>query len=96
MPTKPKPKGPPPCQPVKCKSSIFGDNSPISDFRLGEIVEYLIHGRTHLCHSRPSRGPRKLACRGGRNIQLKTWHARGYIDEPTDDALAAAMKALDL
>lgn len=96
MPSKPKPKGPPPCQPVKCKSCIFGDTSPITEYRLAEIVRYLLKGTTHLCHSRPSRGPRKLACRGGRNIQLKTWHAMGLIEEPTDEALAAAMKALDL
>lgn len=95
----PRPIGPPPCQPVQCKTCILRDNGahwPVGPEKMAEIYAYTIRGKTHLCHSRPSRGPRKLACRGLRDWQLMIWHRLGIIDEPTDEALAAPMVKHDL
>lgn len=72
----------------QCKTCIFrpGD-SMITPRRLVEIQTYLIGGNAHLCHTDGAR-----ACRGGRHYQLVIWHRLHMIAEPTDAALAEAMK----
>ncbi|ABW31925.1 hypothetical protein [Acaryochloris marina] len=72
--------------PAQCKSCIF--RSPedgglvLGDDRTTEITEYLCSGKQHICHTNP-----ELACRGGRDIQLRVFAALGMIDQPTDEAL---------
>lgn len=56
------------------------------------VTEYrvsLLSGCNHLCHSDPTN---KTICRGGRDFQLQVFHRLGIIENPTDEALAEAMR----
>jgi hypothetical protein len=76
----------------QCSTCIFREGNPmhLSPGRLGEIQGSLLEGNSHVCHHSP--GGRKLACRGGRDYQVTIWHRLGWIDDATDEALAAAMR----
>lgn len=54
---------------------------------MAEITEYVIKGRNHLCHKDTTD---QTICRGGRDLQLRTWHCLGMIKKPTDEALREA------
>lgn len=76
----------------KCETCPFGSGDRairLSPEYFQEILNYLAKGTNHLCHS-DSRN--KTVCRGGRDIQLKLMCHRGWIPEPTDEALAKAME----
>ncbi|WP_009630145.1 hypothetical protein [Synechocystis sp. PCC 7509] len=56
---------------------------------IAKIHSYLISGANHLCNSDRSN---RTICLGGRNFQLDIWHKMGIISEPTNEALAIAMR----
>ncbi len=57
--------------------------------KTAEIHAYLLSGTNHLCHSNRSNN---TICLGGRKFQLTSWHRLGIISEPTNEALAIAMR----
>lgn len=57
--------------------------------KLAEIYEYLTNGMNHLCHGDRTNN---TVCVGGRNWQLEMWCNMGWIDAPTNEALALAMR----
>lgn len=73
-----------------CNTCPFEGKSPLAlpPEKLTEIINYLGEGQNHICHNSQNK-----ICRGGRNLQLKIFTAQGFIDKPTDEALAEAMKA---
>jgi hypothetical protein len=79
-------------QKAKCKSCIF-THQVVSEDRLNEIMKYLLTGRSHICHNTGDQLRPPLACRGGRDLQLKAFALAGLIAEPTDDALETANEA---
>jgi hypothetical protein len=82
-----------PVQPKPCKTCPFEGEQPIglSERRQTELYQNLVEGRNQLCHSVDN----KKICRGGRNITLRVFCARGFIAEPTDEALADAYKQFE-
>jgi hypothetical protein len=82
-----------PVQSSQCKSCIFREGSDVvSQERLVEIQQYLLAGKTHLCHSPDQSKPKAKrknthACKGARDWQLSMWYRLGYISAPTVDAL---------
>lgn len=86
---------PVPVMPEQCKSCIFrhdGNEVELRPERLAEIQAYLLQGTPHLCHTPQMNGGPDRACRGGRDFQLQCWARMGIIAEPTDEALAEAMR----
>ncbi len=78
------------CRQKKCKTCVFHPGAEVvSPARLVEIQDYLIKGTNHLCHTDDN-----TVCRGGREYQLMIWSRLGIIAEPTDAALASAMKQM--
>jgi hypothetical protein len=75
-------------QKTHCKSCIFKNADFLSPKRQVEIIKYLLTGQQHICHQ--THGSNELACRGGRDLQLRHLAALGWITEPTDDALEMA------
>jgi len=74
-----------------CKTCPFIEGGyELEPERLSDIYGYLLGGSNHLCHSDDTN---ETVCRGGRNWQLQAFCSRGIIAEPTDAALAAAMRA---
>lgn len=55
------------------------------------IINYLGEGQNHICHNSKNK-----VCRGGREVQLKIFCAQGWIEEPTDAALAEAMQNMGI
>jgi hypothetical protein len=85
--------------PSQCPSCIFrtdGHQAELRPGRLDEIRAYLIAGAPHACHWPQTHGGPRRACRGGRDFQLQCWHRMGMIPEPTDAALAEAMRSYGL
>jgi hypothetical protein len=79
---------------LPCSSCPFQPGGlDLGEDKMTEIKAYLAAGQNHLCHSD---GTNKTVCRGGRRFQLQVFHARGWIAEPTDEALREAMKALGI
>lgn len=58
---------------------------------MAEIFQYLGEGANHLCHQNRSN---TTICLGGRTWQLELWHKRGWITEPTNEALFEEMQRL--
>ncbi len=74
---------------TQCKSCPFqADGIKLGAKKMSEIIEYLIQGVNHFCHSDETH---HTICRGGRDYQLEIWHRQSIIKEPTDDALCEAM-----
>lgn len=78
------------CNAKKCGSCMFGPK-PIDLLpgRLQEILDMLASGGNQICHGTNN----ATICRGGRDLQLKMFFAKGIIEAPTDEALAKAMQA---
>lgn len=57
--------------------------------KMRQIAVYLSRGKNHYCHSDRTN---RTICRGGRDLQLRLWTSQRIIAEPTDEALAAAMR----
>ncbi len=57
--------------------------------RRAQIEDYVLKGANQICHHDDN----KTICRGGREFQLMMWSRMGIIKEPTEEALAEAMKA---
>lgn len=75
----------------QCESCPFHRGGlDLGQEKMAEITGYLLAGQNHMCHSDQAH---KTVCRGGRQYQLEVWHRRGIISAPTDEALAAAMRA---
>lgn len=74
-------------QPKPCKTCPWAGESPIqlTEERMIKLTQNLTSS-THLCHSSKDR----LICRGGREIQLRWLYLKGFISEPTDQALNEA------
>lgn len=75
-------------QPKPCKTCPWAGETPIqlSQERMIEITQNLMGDGTHLCHSVKD----TKICRGGREIQLRWLYLKGFISEPTDQALNKA------
>lgn len=72
-----------------CKSCPFKSNKlQLSPERMLEIYSYLFQGFNHSCHSDRTNS---TVCFGGREVQLRFFTAMGWIEEPTNEALARAM-----
>lgn len=81
-------------RPEPCSQCPFTPTGiDLGEAKMAEIKAYLARGQNHLCHKD---GTHQTVCRGGRNYQLGVFHARGWIREPTDAALAEAMLALGI
>lgn len=84
-------------RPKQCATCIFGppgSRVELTPERWGDIIEYILRGVPHLCHSPgPTGKAHELACRGARNYVLTFWARIGLITEPTDEALESAMRA---
>lgn len=81
-------------KPQKCETCPFrADHNRLKlpPSRMAEIYSYLSQGVNHWCHSDQSN---TVACRGGRDFQLQVFFVSGFIDEPTDKALEAAMEKI--
>lgn len=77
-----------------CSSCPFHPGGlELTDDKMTQIKAYLAEGQNHLCHSDTTN---KTVCRGGRQYQLNVFHARGWISEPTDEALREAMSAFGI
>jgi hypothetical protein len=91
-----------PVQSRQCKTCIFRPNlSILRGEELAKIQNYLLTGRTHLCHSADQNNPqaKKInthACRGAGTLQLEVWHRLGWINEPTDEALVKSLQSLGI
>lgn len=73
----------------QCASCPFLHEGMLSPATMAEIQNYLISGTNHLCHNDRTND---TVCQGGRKFQLKVWHRMGIICEPTNEALANAMR----
>lgn len=73
----------------QCASCPFLREGMLSPATMAEIQSYLLSGTNHLCHSDRTNS---TVCLGGRNFQLTVWHRIGIICEPTNEALADAMR----
>ena len=73
-----------------CHTCPFAGRQPLNleQSTRQNIVENVIRGINHLCHSDKSN---KVVCRGGRDIYLRVAWMQGSISTPTDEALEAAM-----
>ena len=66
-----------------CPTCMFGGVYPGETPELKERVEQLLaDGIIFVCHTTDS-----TTCRGARDFQLAVFYQRGWIDEPTDEAL---------
>lgn len=74
---------------TQCKSCPFQIGGlDLGTDKMSEIMEYLIRGINHMCHSDKTN---HTICRGGRDYQLEIWHRLSIIKEATDNALYDAM-----
>lgn len=73
-----------------CRTCPFGGEEPLELTPGGrqDIINYVIEGKNHLCHSDESN---QTVCRGGRDIFLRVATVKGFIKAPTDEALETAM-----
>lgn len=79
-----------PVQDKPCRTCPFEGEKPLQLSREShaKYLENLMGNGQHICHSSNT----TRICRGGRNIQIKTFHMMGMLPEPTD---AAFNKAID-
>ena len=76
----------------QCRDCPFrSDGVELRPEKMANIFSYLIEGVNHLCHKDRTNN---TVCLGGRNWQLKMWCSRGWIAEPTNEALATEMRGL--
>lgn len=75
----------------QCRDCPFKrDGVELRPSAMAKIFQYLIGGANHLCHSDRSNN---TVCLGGRHWQLEMWCSMGWITEPTNEALAEAMRS---
>jgi len=71
----------------QCKTCVFKREDEggieLREGRREEIKQNLLKGINQVCHH-----GNKSICRGGRDYQLVMFHRLGYIEAPTDEALA--------
>ena len=66
-----------------CATCMFGGKYPGDTPELRERVEKILaDGVNLLCHTTET-----TTCRGARDFQLAVYYQRGWIEEPTDEAL---------
>ncbi len=73
----------------QCATCPFLWTDLLSPEEMAEIYVYLLSGTNHLCNSDRTNN---TVCLGGRKFQLTSWHRLGVIGEPTNEALAIAMR----
>lgn len=82
------------CSDKPCKTCLFGGEEPVRltpEYSV-EVYGNVSTGMTSLtCHGANNT---KL-CRGARNLQIKTFYAMGLLEEPTNEAFEAQLKAAD-
>ncbi len=84
-------KNPPVCE-VMCGTCPFREGSPYAELA-PMLAASAMSEASRVCHStggnnaihRRTGKPARL-CRGARDLQLKAFHAMGFIAAPTDDA----------
>lgn len=75
---------------TQCQSCPFRDDGiKLRPAYLGQIYGYLLKGENHLCHAVRDD---KRVCFGGRQWQLEMFYRLGIIRNPTNEALAEAMR----
>ena len=72
-----------------CATCPFVNSDILRPEAMSKIYDYLISGTNHLCNSDRTN---RTICLGGRNFQLDIWHKMGIIEQPTNEALAIAMR----
>ncbi|MEG4086376.1 hypothetical protein [Microcoleus sp. POL10_C6] len=74
---------------LPCKTCPFSGEKPLilSPDKLAMYYENLMGNGQHICHTTHN----TQICRGGRDIQLKWFHAMGMLPEPTDEAFNEAV-----
>lgn len=82
-----------PVRKQQCSTCVFkpvheGGGAELTAERHAEIRANCINGINQICHHDDN----KTICRGGRDFQLMIWSRLGIIPEPTDEALAKAIK----
>jgi hypothetical protein len=81
-----------PCK-VMCATCPFRNGSPYAHLAAHLTERSLVEGR--ICHNTGRNPAIKYVntpariCRGSRDIQLKMFHATGFLDAPTDEAWTA-------
>ena len=72
-----------------CATCPFVNSDILLVEEMAKIHGYLISGKNHLCNDDRTND---TICLGGRKFQLDAWHQMGIISEPTNEALAIAMR----
>jgi hypothetical protein len=72
-----------------CATCPFVNTDMLPAKQMTEIYAYLRSGANHLCNSDRTNN---TVCLGGRKFQLESWYQMGVINEPTNEALAVAMR----
>jgi len=80
----------------QCKTCPFSNNKEalVLDIeKHREIIEYLLEGRNHLCHSDRTNN---TVCYGGRKLQLQMFYLKGYLKEPTHVELVRVQRSIGI
>jgi hypothetical protein len=84
-----------------CATCPFRKGSKYAALAL-ELGKLALTQNSRICHSTGSNainkhtGKKPKLCRGARNLQLKYYHATGFLESPTDEAWAKKCKELGL
>ena len=78
-----------PVQEKPCYTCPFEGKKPLqlAPESYARYIQNLIGEGQHICHSSGS----TRICRGGRNLQLRIFCAKGLLSEPTDEAFNKAI-----
>jgi hypothetical protein len=88
-------------QPTKCATCPFRPGSKYAALA-PQLAACALTDASRICHSTGSNaitrrtGKPSRLCRGARDVQLRAFHATGFITAPTDAAWQAKCKALGI
>jgi hypothetical protein len=90
-----------PVCPTKCATCPFRPGSKYAALAPG-LAASALGDASRICHSTGSNainrrtGKKPRLCRGARDVQLRAFHATGFIDAPTDQAWQAKCRAMGI
>lgn len=82
---------------VMCGTCPFRPGSKY-DYLMEELAEHALTANSRICHQTGSNainhrtGKPERLCRGARDLQLKAFHACGFLEEPTDEEWSKKLK----
>jgi len=85
-----------------CATCPYRDDSPYKHFRQ-DLTDSALSEGSRVCHSTGSNnlinrrtGKKPRYCRGARDVQIRFFHAIGFLEEPTDAAWAKKLKEMGM